>query len=645
MNPVTLHCAIRQGLMALCLTLLLAPAWAQKRVALLVGNGQYQHESALANPVNDVRLLASVLRGSQLNFKVEVLENLPRREMDLAIKRFVRESAGADTALLYYAGHGAQPTKGGRSYLLPVNAKAVDDDSLETDGILAESIASQLEQQANPAKLRLVVLDACRNTRMASSSRSTVRGLAPPARTDSYTLIAYSTDANAVAQDGSGSNSPYAKALAQHLPRAAKEPVRMIFEDTAKDVRAATKQTQAPRTYGDLESRVGLDGVQVASLKPESTGRANQGDPEEEAWQATKAANTAAAYEAYLAEYPKGRYASAARIGRVAGQGSNSPQAASQQTSQQRPGSANNFTAGQVFKDCADCPEMVVVPLGSFTMGSSAAEQAAAVREGMSQAAADRESPQHMVRIGYRFALGKYELSRGEFARFVSATAYKTEAEKGNSCAVMKPDGSGWEMKADANWQNPGFAQGDDHPVVCVSWNDAQAYISWLNQKNPGQAYRLPSEAEWEYAARAGSQTRYPWGEDEGNQQICRQANHGEQSYSAQYPKDTVVNRNCSDGVVHTTAGSRFPANTFGLHNMHGNVHEWVQDWYHDNYSAAPTDGSAWESGGEQKYRVLRGGSWSNLPASLRSAYRLGYAPGSRSSGSGFRLARTLFTP
>ena len=153
-------------LLALCLAILLTPAWAQKRVALLLGNGQYQHESVLANPVSDVRLLAGVLRRAPLNFKVEVLEDLPKRDMDLAIKRFVRESAGADTALLYYAGHGAQPTKGGRSYLLPVNAKAVDDDSLETDGIPDEAIASQLEQQANPAKLRLVVLDACRNTRL-----------------------------------------------------------------------------------------------------------------------------------------------------------------------------------------------------------------------------------------------------------------------------------------------------------------------------------------------------------------------------------------------------------------------------------------------------------------------------------------------
>ena len=209
----------------------------------------------------------------------------------------------------------------------------------------------------------------------------------------------------------------------------------------------------------------------------------------------------------------------------------------------------------------------------------------------------------------------------------MSATAYKTEAEKADGCFVINTGGSAWEKKADANWKSPGFTQDDDEPVVCVSWNDAQAYIAWLNQKHPGQGYRLPSEAEWEYAARGGTQTRYPWGEDESKQQICRQANG--------------VYKNCSDGIVNTGWGKSFPPNAFGLHNMHGNVWEWVQDYFHDNYSGAPTDGSAWESGGDQKSRVPRGGSWINSPALLRSAIRYGSTPEYRGSGNGFRLAKT----
>ena len=289
------------------LTLCTTPQAAPKRVALLIGNSQYQFESSLPNPVRDVRLLAQTLRG--LGFSAEVLENLPKREMDLAIKRFVRDSAGADTALLYYAGHGQQPSKGGRSFLLPVNANAVDDDQLEADGVPAEDIAAQLERLPNPARLRLVVLDACRNTRAVS--RSTVRGLAPPARTDSFTLIAYSTDANAVAQDGAGQNSPYAQALTKHLPGLAGKPVRQVFEDTAREVRHATRQQQSPRTYGDLESRIGLDGVELAGGLPEAKPPAV--NPDQDKWTAALRDNTEAAYADYLRDYPNGAYAGAAR--------------------------------------------------------------------------------------------------------------------------------------------------------------------------------------------------------------------------------------------------------------------------------------------------------------------------------------------
>jgi formylglycine-generating enzyme required for sulfatase activity len=611
-----------QHTLLLCLALALPTTWAQKRVALLVGNGQYQHESVLANPVNDVRLLANVLRGAPLNFKVEVLENQDRREMDLAIKRFVRESTGADTALLYYAGHGAQPTKGGRSYLLPVNAKAVDDDSLEADGILAESIASQLEQQAIPAKLRLVVLDACRNTRLTSSSRSSVRGLAPPARTDSYTLIAYSTDANSVAQDGVGGvNSPYAKALAQHLPRVAQEPVRVIFEDTAKDVRTATRQAQAPRTYGDLESRVGLDGLQVASLRAEPEPPApgpSAAQIEAQAWTAAQRGNTTGVYNAYLREYPDGSYAGAARVALA----SLEPARPVQNT--QPP------SAGQVVKDCDVCPELVVIPGGSFTMGSSAAEQALAKDGGVPDAVLRRESPQHTVSVR-SFAAGKYAVTKGQFAAFVRAKGYQTEAEAGDGCYGLTD--SGWKKDKAYTWRNVGFVQGDDHPVVCVSWNDTQAYIQWLNQTS-GKTYRLLSEAEREYAARAGSQTAYWWGETINTAQ-------------ANYDGTGKSYNNSAEGEWRksTVPVSSFRANPFGLYSVHGNVWEWVEDCFHANYSGAPSDGSAWTTGCRGNSRVLRGGSWGLDSAYLRSAIRYGITSDLRDNLIGFRIARTLLTP
>lgn len=270
-RPLAVHLPALPRLAALlailCLTLASADAWAQRRLALVIGNGDYVHESKLANPTNDARLIARTLRG--LGFAVEEKFNLPRSEMSRAISRFVRESAGADTAMLYYAGHGMQPVNGGRNYLLPVDANIVDDDALNADAIAADAIVEQLERQANPARLRLVVLDACRNNRQAGRARSGLRGLARMAPSDDYTLIAFSTNDQDVALDGRGAHSPYAEALSRHLARAGELPVRRVFELTATDVRATTAHKQRPRTYGDLDSRVGLDGMPVADLAPD----------------------------------------------------------------------------------------------------------------------------------------------------------------------------------------------------------------------------------------------------------------------------------------------------------------------------------------------------------------------------------------
>jgi uncharacterized caspase-like protein len=161
-------------LAGLCLATVLLPALAQKRMALVIGNSDYAHESTLRNPVNDAALMSRTLRAQ--GFQVEERRNLGKTEMDLALIRFIRESAGADSAVVNYAGHGAQPLNGGRNYLLPVDAKVDNDDTLEAYGIAADRIVEQMERQANPAKLRLVVLDACRNNRLVGKARSSVRG-------------------------------------------------------------------------------------------------------------------------------------------------------------------------------------------------------------------------------------------------------------------------------------------------------------------------------------------------------------------------------------------------------------------------------------------------------------------------------------
>ena len=277
---------------------------------------------------------------------------------------------------------------------------------------------------------------------------------------------------------------------------------------------------------------------------------------------------------------------------------------------------------------------MVVVPPGRFQMGSPASEER---RQ-------DNEGPVREVRIGYSLAVGRHEVTRREFGRFVLATGYRTEAERdvgAQGCLVW--NGSKAENIAGRNWRNPGFEQGEDHPVVCVSWNDAMAYLRWLNESTPGRGYRLLSEAEWEYAARAGrGNTRFPWGDDAGAREQCAWANGADQTTKASVSWYRWTVAECRDGYAYTAAVESFRANAFGLYGMHGNVAEWVQDVWHDNYAGAPSDGSAWMTDGDQSWRVVRGGSWFSTPRGLRSAQRLPFAPVIRNEINGFRIARTL---
>jgi formylglycine-generating enzyme required for sulfatase activity len=248
---------------------------------------------------------------------------------------------------------------------------------------------------------------------------------------------------------------------------------------------------------------------------------------------------------------------------------------------------------GRSFKECArDCPEMVVVPAGSFMMGSPA------------QGTYDGH-PQHNITVVKSFAIAKFELT---FADWDVCAA-------GGGCNGYKPNDSGWGRGR--------------QPVINVDWNDAQQYIAWL-AKMTGKPYRLLSEAEYEYAARAGTTTIYPWGED--------------------LKLDGQTMANCSmcgsrwDHYQSAPVGS-FPPNKFGLYDMVGNVSEWTEDCYHDSYNGAPADGSAWIVGGDCGLRISRGGSWISDPGKLHSASRNWYSSAVKLNSTGFRVARMLETP
>ena len=273
-------------------------------------------------------------------------------------------------------------------------------------------------------------------------------------------------------------------------------------------------------------------------------------------------------------------------------------------------------------------PAMVVLPPGQFVMGSDAAN------------AASDEGPVHTVTIAYPFELSRCEISVAEFAAFTDDTGYRTSAEESGGCWVLDPAAdAGFSQNASASWRSPGFEQQADHPAVCISWDDAFAYIDWLNSKT-GSSFRLPSEAELEYALRGGSQEEYPWGQASQ----CGYSNGADQSMPPElqqlFISEDWTLADCEDGFGFTAPVASYPVNPFGLYDVSGNAWEWTQDCWNENYERAPSDGSAWETG-ECDQRVSRGGGWGVSPVVFRSAARLRINRGDGDGSVGFRLART----
>lgn len=281
---------------------------------------------------------------------------------------------------------------------------------------------------------------------------------------------------------------------------------------------------------------------------------------------------------------------------------------------------------------CPFCPELVVVPAGSFTMGSTPEERKWAVDQGGKAEWYAPEQPAHQVTIAADFALGRTEVTRGQFARFVDAT----KRNMSGGCRTWT--GSEWKLDADKSWRNPGFDQSDDHPAVCISWEDAGAYAEWISQQT-GEVYRLPSETQWEYATRAGTSAMRYWGDDKDNKNACDFANVADRSFKTKLNLEPIFD--CDDHFAFTSPVSGYKPNDFNLFDTLGSIREWNLDCYHDSYQGAPSNEAAWITG-DCPERVLRGGSWFTGPRNLRSAYRFRYAPDDRGDNLGFRVARML---
>ncbi len=292
---------------------------------------------------------------------------------------------------------------------------------------------------------------------------------------------------------------------------------------------------------------------------------------------------------------------------------------------------AGSAAAQQSLRDCPDCPEMVTIPAGSFTMGVPPGEEK---REGYSGWVGGDAQPQRRVTLEYSFSLGRYEVTRAQFEAFVQATGHVT----GPSCWTAGMNGQSGDVLV-RNWRDPGFTQTPNDPVVCVNWDDAQAYVAWL-KRTTGKHYRLPSEAEWEYAARAGSQTARYWGD--GRDGACQYANVADLTAASRrnWEKDPKRTFLCTDGYAYTAPVGQFRPNAFGLYDMLGNVWEWTGDCWNQNYNGAPTNGGAWVQG-DCSIRVMRGGAWYYPPETLRAGNRFRGAAGDRGIAYGFRVART----
>ncbi len=601
-------------------------AWAEKRVALVIGNSNYEIAPALSNPRNDAADIAAALK--RLNFEVTLGLDLTVAQFDNVVDAFTVVAKDADVALFFYSGHGVQIDK--RGYLAPVNVKVETESSALRELVAIQEIVSKIE---NVAKVSVILLDACRDSPLQERLRRVAKeqskdlvppkGLPPVSVVGSNTLIVYATVPGETANDGAGRNSPFTGSLLKHIETPGLA-VEIMFARVTADVLKKTGGKQQPERYSRLQTELVLNSPQQALPSKPPAGPQPPVSEAASAWSDIKDLKDVAVFEAFRKQYgaanPLYDTLAAQRIEELKRAPASGfswwPWGSGQRPAAEPEGKQTAFVAppapvrpaekacddglfvsvaqpagrwpcikpgsGESFKDCPNCPEMLVVPAGSFSMGWPEREYRSCLG-----------GTQHNVTIPKPFAVGRFAVTFAEWDACV--------AEGG--CGGYKPSDEGWGR--------------DDRPVINVSWDDAQAYVTWLSKKT-GKTYRLLSEAEFEYAARAGTTTRFWWGDSfsEG------QAN----SYGSK-----------------TVPVKSFQPNPWGLYQVHGNVYTWTADCWVETYNDAPADGSA-RTTGDCSVRSLRGGSWSGPGSSqlLCVASRYRNVTSSRFNGLGFRLARTL---
>jgi len=574
----------------------------EKRIALVVGNSAYR-ASPLRNPGNDARAVAAKLE--KLGFEVVVREDLRTRQIAPMLREFRSRLQPGSVALFFYAGHGMQLK--GINYLPTIDADIAGEEDVPLNSLNVSQVLEIMEE--SKTRLNLIFLDACRNNPFTRRFRSAAGGLAR-VEAPSGTLISFATRPGSVAADGDGEHGVYTQHLLNQM-EVPNQPIEQTLKYLVKGVKRDSGGQQELWMEGSLEGDFYFAGGAVAAVGPPTAGLGEVASFELSFWDSIRASDNPDDFRAYLEKYPRGQFVSLAdaRLRRLV-----APK------SPEHMGVDRDAGTSKLFRDCPECPEMVVVPEGGFQMGASMRETGSG----------DAERPRHLVTIPRPLAVGRHEVTRGQYAVFVRDSGHRSES----SCYIWV--GPEWVNQPGRSWRDPDFAQTDEHPAVCVSWLDARAYVAWLAKKT-GKPYRLLSESEWEYAARAGTRTSRFWGDDPGL--ACDYANVHDAD-SQQTRRFEWEAHECRDGYVETAPVGRFKPNAFGLYDMLGNVWEWVEDCLTVNYIGAPVDGST-RSGDDCARRVYRGGGWSG-PASVRAATRNGNSPSYRSQLLGFRVALPL---
>lgn len=663
---------------------------AAKRMALIIGNDSYTNVTRLQKARNDAIAIEETLK--EIGFETSLHKDLDRRAMNRALAAFTGQIEADDEVLFFFSGHGIAVR--GENYLLPTDVPAVtagQESFVTREAFAEEEIIASIKEQG--ARVSILILDACRNNpfpRKGARSLGRSVGLgrtnAPPAGT----FIMYSAGVgqealDRLSDDDPHPNSVYTRKLIPLIKEQGLQIVRVAKRLRSEvETLAKTAKGGAHRQYPSYYDELRGDFFFIP-------GKRKQGPvgltADETFWKRIENSNNKSDFQFYLKEFPKGRFAAIARL-RVnqLSMPVKKPEKAGEKKPDQKAEKdtggdetealywniiqhserlsdfadylvkfpngkhkadalkkiegiklalvtpkkiekpkTKSYKIGETFLDCDRCPEMIVVPSGEFTMGEVAKP-------------GDRfriTEPKHRVKIAKPFAIGKFEITRQEYDDFVKATRHNI----GNLCWTVEPSGS--KYRKNRSYRVIGMPRVDTYPTVCVNWQDAKAYVKWLNlvMKRQGKKgnYRLPTEAEWEYVARTGYPTKY-----DGNIKMNRLCDYG--NFAARETTYKWRTKACTDRHKKLAPVGTLKANRWGVHDMRGNVAEWVEDCAHYNYKGAPTDGSAWLGAmrGNCAQRILRGGGWTNGPESLTSGARHYSKSTDRTVTYGFRVVKDL---